>query len=67
MVAPNGLSGCSVTAFLSLFSTTFFLKCGRGECLMTTTCLVCVVGGMQGHAPCRIVWLGVNDGILPVD
>ena len=34
--------------------TRLFLKnCGRGENFRTTTCLKTVVGGMQGHAPCK--------------
>ena len=39
------------------FSTTFLKKCGRGESLGTTTCLKTVVGGKQGHAPCKILLL----------
>ena len=36
------------------FSTTFLKNCGRGESLGTTTCLITVVGGKQGHARCKI-------------
>ena len=39
------------------FSTTFPKNCGRGGNLGTTTCLKNVVGGKQGHAPCRILLL----------
>ena len=39
------------------FSTTFLKNCGRGESLVTTTCHKTVVGGRQGHAPCRILLL----------
>ena len=44
------------------------------EDLWTTTCLRTVVGGRQGHAPCKAsgpphvleLWLGVGKGMLPV-
>ena len=39
------------------FSTTFLQNCGRGEGLVTTTCLSAVVGDKQGHAPCRVLLL----------
>ena len=39
------------------FSTTFLKSYGRGESLVTTTCLKTVVGGKQGHAPCKILLL----------
>ena len=39
------------------FSSTFLKNCGRGESLSTTTCIKAVVGGKQGHAPCRILSL----------
>ena len=39
------------------FNTTFLKTCGRGECLGSTTCLRTVVGGWQGHAPCKILSL----------
>ena len=35
--------------------TMFFTNRGRGEGLGTTKCLRTVVGGKQGHAPCRIL------------
>ena len=34
--------------------TTFHKNCGRGESLGTATYLSSVVGGKQGHAPCKI-------------
>ena len=43
-------------AFLSSqasFSTTFLKNCGSGESHGTTTYPRAVVGGKQGHAPCR--------------
>ena len=36
------------------FSTIFNNNCGRDEILGTTTCHKSVVGGKQGHAPCKI-------------
>ena len=42
------------------FFTTFLKDCGRGESLGTTTCLKPVVGGKQGHAPCRMQPLFVS-------
>ena len=39
------------------FSTTFLTNCGRGESLMTATCLRTVVVGMHGHALCEICLL----------
>ena len=42
------------------FHTTFLKNCGRGERLRTTTCLGTVVGGKQGHAPCRILLLQLS-------
>ena len=36
------------------FSTTFLTNCGRCEGLGINTCLKTVVGGQQGHAPCKI-------------
>ena len=35
-------------------STTLLKHCGRGESLETATCPKTVVGGKQGHAPCKI-------------
>ena len=39
------------------FSTTFLQSCARNECLVTTTCLIALVWGKQGHAPCKILSL----------
>ena len=39
------------------FYTTFLTNCGRGESPGTTTRLKTVVGGKQGHAPCRMISL----------
>ena len=39
----------------SLSTSTFLKNCGRGESLRTTTCDKTVVGGKQGHAPCKIL------------
>ena len=39
------------------FSASFLKKYDRGESLGTTTCLRTVVGGKQGHAPCKIPFL----------
>ena len=39
------------------FSTTCLKCCGRGESLGTIACLITVVGGKQGHAACKILWL----------
>ena len=43
--------------FFSIYydSATFLKNCGRGECLGTTKCARTVVGGKQGHAPCKIL------------
>ena len=38
-------------------STTFLKKYGTVESLVTTTCHETVVGGKQGHAPCKILLL----------
>ena len=44
-------------------STPHFSK--RGESLGNTTYPKTVDGGKQGHAPpCKIVWMGVNKGML---
>ena len=37
------------------FSTTFPKNCNTGESLRTTTYNKTVVGGKQGHAPCKIL------------
>ena len=50
-----GVTGCTVPAIQSLFSTTFLKNCGRGEGLGTTTCPITVIGGRQGHAPSEIL------------
>ena len=49
------------------FPPTFLKNCGRSKCLGTTTCLITVFGGKQGHAPCRIfslqqsvIWCQLN-------
>ena len=39
------------------FPTTFVKNCGRCYGLGTTTCFKTVVGGKQGHAPCKILLL----------
>ena len=39
------------------FHTTFLKNCGRSESLGITTCPKTVVGGKQGHAPCKILSL----------
>ena len=39
------------------FSTTFLKNGGRGEGLGTTTCLITVVWGKQGHAPFKLLTL----------
>ena len=47
-----------IVVFLSSqagFSTTFLDNCGRGVSLWTTTCLISVFDGRQGHAPCNVV------------
>ena len=48
-------------AFLSSrvsFTVTFFEDCGWSESLGTTTCIITVAGGKQGHhAPCEILSL----------
>ena len=54
-LTPNVFSGCSVPAIRASFSTTCLKNCGKGECLGTTTCLMTVAGGKQGHAPCRML------------
>ena len=53
----NWISGCSIPASRTSFSTTFLKNCGRGESLETTMCNKSVVGGKQGHVPCRILLL----------
>ena len=52
--------GFQDVAFLSSRAscfTTFLKYCGRRIGLGTTTCLKTVVGGKQGHAPCKILLL----------
>ena len=39
------------------FFTMFLKYCGRGESLVTTTCLRTVDGGRQGHAPFKTLLL----------
>ena len=39
------------------FATTFLNKCDGGDSLWTATCLKSVVGGKQGHAPCKMLFL----------
>ena len=39
------------------FSSTFLRNNGRGEGFCITRCAKTVVGGKQGHAPCRILLL----------
>ena len=39
---------------------TFLNNCGGGERLVTTTCLKSMVGGKQGHVPCKILLLQQN-------
>ena len=36
---------------LASFSTTFIVNGGSGERVVTTTCLITVVGAKEGHAP----------------
>ena len=43
--------------FRACFPTIFLTNCGMGESLGTTTCPKTVVGGKQGHAPCKILSL----------
>ena len=50
--APSEFLGCDFPAFLSSFYTTFLKYCGWCLGLKTDTCLIAVVGGKQGHAPC---------------
>ena len=50
------------------FSTTFLLNCGASKSLRATTCLKTVVGGKQGHAPCKIPYLQQsNNTFVSVD
>ena len=66
----NPLYACILVAYLLVgfqdvvflpsqarFSTTFLKNCGRGEGLRTTICLETVVGGKQGRAPCKLLFL----------
>ena len=46
---------------LASFSTTCKENCGRGESLGITTCLKTVVGGKQGHAPCKVLLLHITS------
>ena len=39
------------------FSTAFLSTISRGKSLKTITCLKTVLGGNQGHAPCKILSL----------
>ena len=39
------------------FSTTFLINCGGGEILDTSTSVITMDGGDQGHAPCKIILL----------
>ena len=54
------LKGFQDVAFLSSwvsFPAIFLTNSGKGEGLRTTTYLKTVVGGRQGHAPCKILLL----------
>ena len=53
MGAPRWFSACSIPAP----HTTFLTNCGRSDSPGTTTRLRTVVGGMHGHAPCKILSL----------
>ena len=37
------------------FCTTHLSNCGRGEGVMTTTCLGTLDRGKQEHAPCKMI------------
>ena len=52
-----GIRAVVYLASSASFSTNFFTNCGRGEGLRASICLLVVVGGKQGHAPCRIFLL----------
>ena len=39
------------------FPSTCLKNCGRGESLGITTCHKTMIGGKQGHAPCKILSL----------
>ena len=43
-----------------IFSSTFLMNCGRSESLRIVTCLKTVVGGKQGHAPCKMLFVSVE-------
>ena len=58
--ASNGLSKCRVLALLSSFCTTFLKNCGRGGGIWTITCVDSVVGGMQRHVPCKMLFAPSN-------
>ena len=48
-----GFQDVAFLPFRSGFSTTFPINCGRVEGHGTTTCLIAVAGGRQGHAPVK--------------
>ena len=64
ILAQELLMGFQDVAFLQpelVFSTIFVEDCGRGDTLRTITrCPKTVVGGKQGHAPCKILSLQQN-------
>ena len=37
------------------FYITLLKNCGGGDSLSTATCLIAVLGGQQGHTPCKIL------------
>ena len=52
-----GIRAVVYLASSASFSTTCFTNCGRGEGLRASICIMAVVGGKQGHSPCRIFLL----------
>ena len=44
----------ALLSYRASIPTTFLKHCSRGESLATATCLGAVVGGKQGHAPCKV-------------
>ena len=52
---------------IASFYTTFLKHCGRGESLGTITCLKTVVGGKQGHVPCKIFMLQQSLFLVSVE
>ena len=48
-----GFQDVAFQSYQTSFYTTFLINCGGGCGLETTTCLKTVVGGKQGHIPCK--------------